>query len=89
MGDIFRAGIDANVQHKKSSLEENLYGYAQKRIREIYNEVEKKHQIMKRFNQKRVTKLNNEALAKTAPQIQKEMMRGHYTIHLQDHMPYS
>lgn len=87
-GDIYRKGLN-EISQEPDAIESKMFGFAKQRIQEIEQEVEQQQTMMKKVQHKRVTKLHNEGLAKTVPQIQKELLLGKYSIHLHDKMPFS
>ena len=65
-----------------------LFNFAKTRIKEIENWVSICFKAEKQIDQQRVTKLDNEAAAKSVPEVQKELLDGRYKIKLRDELPY-
>ena len=65
-----------------------LFNFAKTRIKEIERWVSICFKAEKQIDQQRVTKLDNEAAAKSIPEVQKELLDGRYKIKLRDELPY-
>ena len=65
-----------------------MFNFARLRIKEIEEWVRMCFQAEQQIEQQRVTKLENEAAARSNAEVQKELLSGRYRIRLRSETPY-
>lgn len=66
-----------------------MFNFARLRIKEIEDWVKVCFDAEQQIEQQRVTKLENEAAARSNAEVQKELLSGRYRIRLRSETPYN
>ena len=81
-------GLLKKLKKNEKCRDDQHFQFARQRVAQIEREVQRRCQTDASLRATRITRLENEGAAGNAADLQKELMRGQYSITLPDQSPY-